>query len=487
MLVFYCCKYVIIMFMRQDFAFLTEQTQQLKMTPQLLQAINVLQLTAMQLDEFVQEQLLSNPLLEPDESQPREEGSEGDDLEITAEAPSAERGQVEINWAEYLQDMDRTPHVVDAPAADEDEVSRDPAVPSSVSLAEYLNTQLQFAGLEKDMLELCRYIADCLEEDGYLRVSLEDIAASTGADVKKVKEALLHIQGMEPAGVGARDLAECLTLQLIRKGLDEPLVLKLVRNHLEDIAANRIGTMAKKLGEDTSEIQYACDIIKTLDPKPGRLYSLESAPQYIYPDVSAELVNGKAQIFLTEGSCPRLMISPYYKKLLEDNNSDVQLKDFLEERLNSAVWLIKCMDQRKSTIMAVTAAIMEMQPDLLTQGRKGLRPMTLAQISEAAGVHESTVSRAVCGKYLQTPKGIFELRSLFGGGVTKDSGEAVTTEGIKKMIKDRIEAENPSAPLSDQALSDILKKENGIDISRRTVTKYRESMNIPSSTGRKRY
>lgn len=474
--------------MRQDFAFLTEQTQQLKMTPQLLQAINVLQLTAMQLDEFVQDQLLSNPLLESDETGQGFEGGEGEDRSLSVQKDSRERS--DINWEEYVADMDRTPHVIDAPAPDEDEKPRDPAVPSCISLSEYLRIQLQFAGLDGEMLELCKFITDCLDEDGYLRMNLEDIAQASevGSDgLDKVKEALLHIQGMEPPGVGARSLCECLTIQLIRKGMEDPLLLKLVRNHLEDIGANRIGLMAKKLGESPTDIQCACDIIRSLDPKPGKLYGAGETPQYIYPDVSAELVNGKCQISVTEGSCPKLIISPYYKKLLEDRNSDQQLKGFLEERLNSALWLIKCMDQRKQTILAVTSAIMDMQPDFLTMGRKGLKPMTLAQISEAAGVHESTVSRAVCGKYLQTPKGIFELRSLFGGGMTVKGGESVTTEGIKKLIKNLINEEDPASPLSDQALSDILKKEKGIKISRRTVTKYRESMEIPSSSGRKRY
>ena len=449
--------------MKQGYELKIEQTQKLVLTPSLLQAINVLQLNTVQLDQYVQEQLLSNPMLEVDES-------------VRPEEPKA------IDWAEYARSISYEPGQQDEDPVDE---GQEPAERGGTTLADYLCSQLQFSRLRRDILPVSLYIACCLDEDGYLRISPEEIAEQTGADENTVLEALLHVQGMDPPGVGARSLTECLSLQLIRAGMDTPLAMLLVKEHLEDIAANRIGPLAKKLGVKPVEIQETCDLIRTLDPKPGRQFGKESQAHYIVPDALIEIRDGQLAVSVSESASPRLIISPYYRHLLEDPQGDAQLKEFLEGRLNSAAWLIRSIQQRSQTILGVTKAIASLQEDFFLN-RGELVPMTLAQVADLAGVHESTVSRCTSGKYVQTPRGVFELKHFFSGGLNSGSGE-VSTDSIKKVIRQLIEQEDGRAPLSDQAIAQRLQEEKDITISRRTVAKYREAMGIPTSSGRKRF
>ena len=451
------------MTMKQGYELKIEHSQKLALTPSLLQAINVLQLNTVQLEQYVQEQLLSNPMLEVDES-PR------------AEEPKA------VDWAEYARSVAYEPSQADE---DPDDGDREFAGRSGQTLAEFLSTELQFSGLRGEILPMSFYIAGCLDEDGYLRVSLEEIAEQTGADLRLIREALLHVQGMEPAGIGARSLTECLTLQLIRKGVDTQLAMLLVKDHLEDLAKGRTGALAKELGVRPVDVQDACDLIRTLDPKPGRRFGRETEAQYVIPDVYLELRDGKLAASVQESASPRLIISPYYKHLLEDPQADEPLKEFLEGRLNSAAWLIRSIQQRSQTILSVTNAIAGLQ-EAFFKGSGGLVPMTLAQVAQIAGVHESTVSRCTSGKFIQTPRGLFELKDLFSGGLNADSGE-VSTGSVKKLIRQYVEAEDGSDPMSDALLAEKLKQENGVSISRRTVAKYREAMGIPSSAARKRF
>ena len=449
--------------MKQGYELTIEQSQKLTLTPSLLQAINVLQLNAVQLEQYVQEQLLSNPMLEVDESERPEE-------------PKA------VDWAEYARSVSYEPVQPDEDPEDE---NREIAARSGMTLAEFLTSELQFSGLRGEILPMSLYLAGCLDEDGYLRISLEEIAEQTGADMKLIREALLHVQAMEPAGVGARNLTECLSLQLIRKGMDTPLAMLLVKDHLEDIAKGRTGALAKALGVKPVQIQDTCDLIRTLDPKPGRRFGRDTEAQYIVPDVYVELRDGKLIVSVQESAAPRLIISPFYRRLLEDPQADEPLKDFLEGRLNSAAWLIRSIQQRSQTILNVTGVIADIQEDFL-KGTGSLAPMTLAQVAQIAGVHESTVSRCTSGKFAQTPRGVFELKDLFSGGDNAGGGE-VSTESVKKIIRRYIEAEDGSDPMSDQLLSEKLKQENGVSISRRTVAKYRESLGIPPSSARKRF
>ena len=452
--------------MKQGYELKIEHSQKLALTPGLLQAINVLQLNTVQLEQYVQEQLLSNPMLEVDESAQPEQPEE----------PKP------IDWAEYARSVSYEPAQADEDPEDD---GRELAARAGMTLAEYLTSELQFSGLRGEILPMSLYIAGCLDEDGYLRISLEEIAEQTGADMRLIREALLHVQGMEPAGVGARNLTECLSLQLIRKGMDTPLAMLLVKDHLEDIAKGRTGALAKELGVRPVEVQDTCDLIRTLDPKPGRIFGREADAQYVVPDVTIELRDGSLAVSVRESAAPRLIISPFYRHLLEDPQSDEPLKDFLEGRLNSAAWLIRSIQQRSQTIQNVTKTIADLQEDFL-KGKGSLVPMTLAQVARITGVHESTVSRAASGKYVQTPRGLFELKDLFTGGLNTGAGE-VSTESVKNTIRRYIEAENGSDPMSDQLLSEKLKQENGVSISRRTVAKYREAMGIPPSSARKRF
>ncbi len=474
--------------MKQGFEMKIEQSQRLALTPSLLQAINVLQLNTLQLESYVQEQLLSNPMLEMDESAPAEERREvSRDEEIEKARAERKRKDDErgIDWASYAEYTRESNYEPVAADEDPDEYTREPASPAGTTLADSLALQLQLSGLRRDILPLSLYVAGCLDSDGYLRVTLAEIGEQTGASLAEVKEALLHVQAMEPAGVGARSLTECLSLQLIRKGLDTPLAMLLVKECLEDIAKGRVASLARQIGVNPQDVQDACDLIRTLNPKPGSLLGLAGDAHYIVPDVYVERSEDGFAISVREGATPRLIISPYYRKLLTDPQGDAYLKEFLEGRYNSAAWLIRSIAQRTQTILSVTRAIVDLQEGFF-EGNAGLAPMTLSQAASLAGVHESTVSRCVNGKYVQTPRGLFELRSFFNGGLSAGSGE-LSTDSIKKLIRAYIEAEDCSRPLSDQAIAEKLHGEKSVEISRRTVAKYREAMNIPGSAARKRF
>ncbi len=287
--------------------------------------------------------------------------------------------------------------------------------------------------------------------------------------------------------MGARDLKECLCIQLRRCGQDDPIALRLVEAHLEDIARNRISLIARENGLSAEEAQGYCDRIRNLEPKPGRQFGSAQEVRYISADVTVEKVGDDYLVLLNEKTTPRLSISPYYRKVLTEADPDSQITDFLNKRLNAAVWLIKSIEQRKRTIYNVVTAIVRHQREFLEKGSKYLRPMTLAEIADEAGIHESTVSRSVNGKYVQTPRGLFELKYFFTGGVCDSQGTGVASGSLKEILKEMIAREDAHAPFSDQNIVDRLRTGRGIDLSRRTVAKYRDELGIPASSKRKRY
>ena len=346
--------------------------------------------------------------------------------------------------------------------------------------------QYQFATVDKGCRRVGKYIIESLDENGYMTSSVEEISRATGVREEKVGEALDIIHGFDPAGVGARDLSECLQLQLAARKELTPQMEEIITHHLEDIANNRLSAVARDTGMTVLQVQEAADVIRTLEPKPGRQFASQMETKYVIPDVIVEKIDNEYVVIINESSTPHLTISSYYKGLLGKAEKDQQLADYLSERVSSANWLIKSIEQRKQTIYNVVSAVVKYQKDFFDLGSKHLRTLTLKDIAEELGIHESAVSRSISGKYLQGPRGVYEIKYFFSAGVSDQVGEGVSSNSIKEFIKEIVEGEDRHKPYSDQAMVSILKGK-GFNISRRTVAKYRDELGILSSSKRKRY
>jgi RNA polymerase sigma-54 factor len=460
-----------------------EQTQKLIMTPELRQAIAILQLSALELTTYVDQQLLENPLLEVIEESPEQigENSNTEEKEKKEEREEANtESPWEMDWEEYFQNQEeRVSREYDPDAAQSKRL--EPFTLTAPSLQEYLLEQIHIQNLSVS-LRLVEYIVGNLDDNGYLTVSVEEIAKELNQPLEEVERALGIIQGLDPLGVGARSLKECLKLQFPLLTDCPPEMAEFIE-HLDDLAAGRIQRIASKLKITPVRVQELADIVRSLDPKPGRRFSSSSETRYIVPDVVIEEYEGEFIILVNDGNVPRLGINQTYRNALSQNNES-ETRKFVEQKLNAAAWLIRSIEQRRLTLYKVANSIVHRQEDFLRRGIRFLKPLILKDIAEEVGVHESTVSRATANKYVQTPRGIYEFKFFFASGLGNDQG--LTTEGIKQSLKDLIAAENPKSPYSDQKLSELL-KDKGMEISRRTVAKYRDELGIPSTAIRKRY
>lgn len=463
--------------MKLGFDLTIEQAQKLVMTPELIQAIQILQFNNQELEAFVQEQLLVNPVLEQDA-----ERKEND------EERSAGSEEEKLDWKEFIRNSSyddisyRGWH-----DKDEDKTGEyERYVTTAVTLPEHLMFQYQFATVSRGCRRVGKYIIESLDENGYMTSTVDEIAEAMGVSEDKVNEALDIIHGFDPAGVGARNLAECLSIQLRTKNKLTPEMDKIINEHLEDIANNRMSAVAKDMGMSVQQVQDMADVIRNLEPKPGRQFASEMETKYIVPDVIVEKIDGEYIVIVNESSTPHLMISSYYRRLLERADADKQLADYLSDRVNSANWLIKSIEQRKQTIFNVVSAVVKYQQDFFDYGSKYLKTLTLKDIAEELGIHESTVSRSINGKYMQSPRGVFEIKHFFSAGVSDAAGEGISSNSIKEFIKEIVDGEDRSKPYSDQKIVEMLEEE-GLNISRRTVAKYRDEMGILSSSKRRRY
>ena len=492
------------MSMKLGYDLTIEQQQKLVMTPELIQAIQILQFNTQELDSYVEEQLLVNPVLEqiqPEHNDGDKEDGQNEASEYTAKeheerADRLERQESpklkdeEFDWKEYVKDRqydDVSYGQWNDKSGEDKENNYEQYVSSSdVTLPEHLMFQLQFAAPKKDCRKIGKYIIESLDENGYMTSTTEEIAAAIGVDEEKVSKVLRLIQTFDPWGVGARDLAECLIIQLRQQKQLTEVFEKVIGEHLEDLANNRLSVIAKDMGISVKEVQSMCDIIRTLEPKPGRGFASQTDNRYIIPDVLVERVDDEYVVTINESSSPKLMVSSYYRDLLKEAGKDEGLNKYLSERVNSALWLIKSIEQRKQTIYNVVTAVIKHQKDFLDKGSKFMKTLTLKEIAEEVGIHESTVSRSINGKYLQCPRGVFEIKYFFSAGVSSGDGEGISSNSIKEFIREIVESEDPKSPCSDQAMVEIL-GEKGINISRRTVAKYRDEMHIASSSKRRRY
>ena len=455
--------------MKLGFGLQMQQTQRLIMTPELRQAITVLQLPVAELDEFIEQQLLENPCLE---AEPKEEP---EDLETRKDTREL---------VEYLGESDGAGGS-GAASADEDEVNYESFTPTVPTLQEHLAAQLYLSGLDPEGIRIGEFLIGSLNDHGYLTITTAEVAERLGVPESKVLDALQVIQSFEPLGVGARSLTECLLLQWAVLDDGNPWVAPIIERHLDDLAEGRIVRIAEALGATPAEVQHAADVIRTLDPKPGRRFGSPDETRYVIPDVTVERVANEYVIIVNEGPLPKLMVSRQYRQLLS-NPVEAEVRKYVEDKIHSAMWIIRALEQRRITLYKVTEAIVRFQRDFFDLGIRHLRPLTLRDVADEIGMHESTVSRATSGKYMQTPRGTFEMKFFFSSGVEGARGKGVAQESVKRMIADLIARERPQEPLSDQTLAEMLNRQ-GLNISRRTVAKYREEMGVPSSAKRKRY
>ena len=466
-----------------------EQTQKLSMTPELIQAIQILQFNTQELDAFLQEELLENPVLEVGKIE-EEVPTTSDEIinTDTLETEKPEDIEKEFDLREKIKEAeyDDISYKQWEYSKKDNEYTFEQFVSEEKTLQDILLDQLNFSKLKESELVIGRYIVEAIDENGYLTFTAEEVATQLNVPVEKVEKVLDVIQTFEPIGVGARNLSECLIIQLAAKGLLTEEIEYVLTNQLCDLANNKIATISKAVGLSIADAQDICDLIKTLEPKPGRQYSANVSTRYIVPDVFVEKINDEYYVSSNDSSIPKLMVSSYYGKLTEEAGKDPELSKYLNDKFNSAIWLIKSIEQRKHTIFNVASAIVKYQNDFFDNGAKFLKTLTLKQIADEIGVHESTVSRSINGKYMQTPRGVFEMKYFFSSGVSGEDGNGISSNSIKSFIKDIIDKENLKKPSSDQDIAEIL-SDKGIEISRRTVAKYREGMNIQSSSKRRRY
>lgn len=512
-------------------------TQQLVMTPQLQQAIKLLQLSRLELVNAIQQELQENPVLEEamdaDEERESAEQAEAEinglepqptpeSVESGAEAESAERSDsgaefdateipapeaqtlsdtqeapeasaeseptleekvADLDWENYMESQPQTG--LSGGRDDDDRPSFEATLTRKPLLSEHLLWQLQLSDFSDEEQEAARWIIGNLDDEGFLLASVEDLAHQSGLAREVIERALAKVQLFDPPGVAARDLRECLLIQLRQLDCKDALMLELVEKHLSTLEKRDFRNLARTLGVPIEEVSAAARRIGMLEPRPGRAFGGDD-PVYITPDIYVYKLDDDFHIVLNEDGLPKLRINNLYRQVMSGGSTTPKdTKDYVSEKVRSALWLIKSIHQRQRTIYRVMESIIRFQRDFFEKGVSQLKPLNLRDVADDIQMHESTVSRVTTNKYVHTPQGIFELKYFFNSSINRFDGEAVASESVKEKIRKIIAAEDPRRPLSDQRIAEMLKAAN-LDIARRTVTKYREAMNILSSTQRRR-
>ncbi|MEW6374582.1 MAG: RNA polymerase factor sigma-54 [Thermodesulfobacteriota bacterium] len=470
--------------------------QQLVITPQLQQAIRLLQLTRLELVDLISQEMKENPLLEEVEEEkdsaeaeePLTEQTEGElptDNEHTLEVKGEGEGADEFDWENYLENYNLTPYQRSSHQDGEERPSFENFLTKRTSLSDHLNWQLQLSRFTEEELKIGTFIIGNLDEDGYLKILLEDVSSETNLPLEMVEGVLRKIQQFDPVGVAARDLRECLLIQLEQLEVRDPLTEKIVSEHLSLLKNRNYPAIAKRLGASLERVNHAAGLISKLDPKPGRAFGGEVI-QEIIPDVFVYKVEGEYVIYLNDENIPMLKVNSLYRNILSDHSFSLEVdRKYIQEKLRSALWLIRSIHQRQRTIYKVTKSIVKFQREFLDKGIQFLKPLVLRDVAEDIQMHESTISRVTHNKYVHTPQGIYELKFFFNAGIASTQGETLASESVKNLVREIIAKEDPKKPYSDEKLVQILKGMN-IHIARRTVSKYREMMKILSSNERRK-
>jgi RNA polymerase sigma-54 factor len=455
--------------MNMDFSLNLTQEQKLVMTQEMQLSVKLLQMSSFELQEYVEKEVQENPVLDAKSAAQDSENNNAIDYK---------------QLIKYLEFDNYSHHNYEK--NNEEEVSPFNFISEKKSLKEYLQEQVRDLD-EKDYVKaVCLYIVENIDERGYLSIPDEEIKEELKISKELTDYCIKIIHSLDPEGIGARDLKECLKMQINKKGLKDENLNKIIDEYLELLAENKYNSIAKHLNIDVKKAQDYGDIIKSLQPRPSRGFYTGEDVNYIVPDAEIRKIDNEYYIIMNDDAAPKLTINAMYKEIIQNEN-DKNAVDYVKEKLNSAVFLIKSIQHRKSTIYRVLEKILELQRDYFDYGDEHLRPMTLKEIAESLEMHESTISRAIRGKYIYTSKGTIRIKDLFTTGLSRSNdSEDVSAKIIKTAIKDLIHRENKEKPLSDQAICDVLCKE-GMNISRRTVAKYREEIGIKSSKGRKRF
>lgn len=459
--------------MEMNFNLTMSQEQKLVMTQQMQQSIKLLQMSSYDLRGYIEKEYAENPVLE----------ASFNDVDS-----GEKKEQDRIDYKELIKYLEFDNYGSQSYGEYNDEVSPFTFISKEKSLKDFLEEQLIELNLTDRERILSKYIIESLNEKGYLDISLEEIQRELNEDIEELEIALQIVQGLEPIGIGARDLKECLLIQLRKKRLLNDITEGMIINNLEDIANNKYQVIAKAYKITTKEAQEYGDLIKKLEPKPARGFYTGDEVRFIIPDAEIKNIDGEFFIIMNNKVIPTISINPIYNTILNEKDKDA--KEYVKEKMGKAMFLIKSIELRKSTLYKVLEEVLKVQRGFFEYGKKELKPMTLKQVADAIGMHESTVSRAIREKYILTSFGTIKIKDLFATGVHKGNSNAqdedITVSKMKKEIEDIIKEENKSKPLSDQAIADIL-KEKSYKISRRTVAKYREEMGIGASSKRKRF
>ena len=456
--------------MRMDFTLNLTQEQKLIMTQQMQLSVKLLQMSNMELQSYVEKELQENPVLDQRNDMKREEDINN-----------------RVDYKELIKYLEFDNYGHGSYVKNEDEeISPFNFIAEEKSLKGYLLEQLSELNIKDNLEKVCEYIIENIDERGYLGTTTEIISKDLKYNKHIIEEGLKIVQGFDPCGVASRDLKECLTIQAKKRDIKDKNLYIIINDHLEDLADNKYLQIAKELNITPKEAQKYGDLIKSFEPKPSRGFFTGENTKYVVPDAYIRKIDDEFFIVMNDDALPRLMINPIYKDIIQ-GEQDKEAVNYIKDKLSSAMFLMKSIQNRKSTIYKVLEKILELQRDYFEYGEEYLKPMTLREVADSINMHESTVSRAIREKYIYTGKSTVKIKDLFTKGVSsKESYEDISTNIIKNKIKELIDKENKKKPLSDQIICDIINKE-GMNISRRTVAKYRENMGIKSSSKRKRF
>jgi RNA polymerase sigma-54 factor len=470
--------------------------QQLVMTPRLQMALKILQVSTLELEQFLKQELLQNPLLErledddtelekdDSERERSEEGDRADDERQREDAPEREPEKAEsaeekdttgedLDWDDYLDDVYSHAYGQNFERDDDERFER---VPVAVATFEdELKQQLHMECEDEVLIGIAEYIIDELDDRGFVKDSLEEIADALRVDVELVEQALAVVQALDPPGIAARTIAECLLLQLRRKGLGDSLAARVVETSLDDFMSRKFDAIRRRLSISADDLRDAKDEIARLDPKP-RTDPTAGDPGYITPDLVIDEVDGEFVVYLNDQDVPRVRINPTYRRILASDAASDE-REFISKKLKAARWIVQSIENRRRTMVRVTESIVRAQRGFFDKGVSALKPLTLQQIADDVSMHESTVSRVTRGKYVQTPRGTFELKYFFSSGIRTRDGDEVSSKSVRDAMREIISKENKRKPLSDQKVAEELRR-MGFRISRRAVAKYREQMGI---------